>query len=260
MIVPKSSALTKVELPKPVIGWPQSIAKPPVRPPEVQRPQQQKSNRLAWFFGTTSLVLVFVVIVLIAPKGFIPVEQPVASSIQPNTIPKPEKRLDEFVQQNKNLPPTKWPQPNIATSPEKVDVSPSPRVFKTGEGASVGGLVYGVIDSVWANKISENVLMNTPPRAAYLIVHVFVGNANPEPCLLPPLKLIDENGAEYAPSHNGWMVKDSLKPIENLNPEVPVKGTIAFDVPKHHQYRLVVRGGIISPERGYILLQPVDKR
>ena len=84
----------------------------------------------------------------------------------------------------------------------------------------------------------------------------FVGNANAEPCLLPPLKLIDENGTEYAPSHNGWMLKDSIKPIENLNPEVPVKGTIVFDVPRNHQYRLVIRGSILSTERAYIMLQP----
>ena len=120
----------------------------------------------------------------------------------------------------------------------------------------VEGLGYVVAGSLWSNQISANKFLNTPPRSAYLIVYVGVVNGNSEPYMLPPLKLVDENGTEYAPSHNDWILEESLKPIENLNPEVPVGGTIAFDVPKNHRYRLKVMGGILSQEFAYIELDP----
>jgi hypothetical protein len=220
--------------------------------------EASRPNRLAWFFGASTLVLTLVVIGLVVPMGVTIVEQPVASSIPPDSIPKPEKRLDEFVQQNKNLLPTEWPQPRISTPQEKVDVPLPPRVFKTGEIAIAGGIGYKVADSLWSNSISSNALMNTPPRSAYLMVFIAIINGNKEPYLLPPLKLLDENGTEYARSHNDLMEKNSLKPVENLNPEVGVVGSIVFDVPKNHQYRLVVSGGMLSPERAYISLQPKE--
>ena len=244
LIVPQSLELDEVET---------SVAQPAVRPADSQ---PVRSNKLAWLFGASTLVLVVVVIGLLLPKGAT-TEKITTTAPQPNATPKPVKKSDGPIKKIENSPP---PEPMVrAPAKEKAPPPPAqPRVFKTGEIAIAGGIGYKVESSFWSNSISANALMDTPPRAAYLNIVIGVVNGNEEPYLLPPLMLIDENGTEYARSPNDWVQANALKPIENLNPQVVVVGSIAFDVPKNHQYRLMVKGGVLSPERAYISLQPKD--
>ena len=98
--------------------------------------------------------------------------------------------------------------------------------------------------------------MNTDPRVSYLIIGLVVANGNSEPYVLPPIHLVDENGTEYSSSPDSIWMKDAIKPIETLNPQVPLSGFIAFDVPRNYQYRLRVRGGVWSTEKALIAIDP----
>jgi hypothetical protein len=74
--------------------------------------------------------------------------------------------------------------------------------------------------------------------------------------MIPPLKLVDENNAEYEASSKGWAVKESIGIITTLNPGVQKKGTAVFDVPKGHVYKLKISGGYFSAEDTLINLSP----
>ena len=134
--------------------------------------------------------------------------------------------------------------------------APRKQLFRMNEIVIVDGLGYTVTDAIWSQQLTDNEFLDTPPRASYLILQLGIVNANNEPYMRPPVLLIDENGTEYGPSANNWVAESSMAPMEMLNPEVPVIGTIAFDVPRNHRYRLRVSGGVLSQTTADIAIRP----
>jgi len=98
--------------------------------------------------------------------------------------------------------------------------SPQGGVFKTGQLVKVGYLSYTVYDARYTTKLSDNQFLEESPDANFLLVEIGVQNLDREERMLPPIKLIDEAGAEYGTSDKSWMVDDNLGLLENLNPGV----------------------------------------
>jgi hypothetical protein len=92
-------------------------------------------------------------------------------------------------------------------------------------------------------------------NASWLFVKVAVRNRDKKARMIPPFKLLDESGSEYDTSSKAWAVADSLGVFEELNPSVMKEGYILFDVPKDHQYKLLVCGGYWSPAEALIVLE-----
>lgn len=78
--------------------------------------------------------------------------------------------------------------------------------------------------------------------------------------MVPPFTLVDENGAEYEASSNGWVVEGSIGLLQSLNPSVSKRGFVVFDVPKNRKYRLKLSGGFWSLEDAYVQLYPSESR
>ena len=74
--------------------------------------------------------------------------------------------------------------------------------------------------------------------------------------MVPPFKLVDEDGAEYDSSAGGTMIKNPIGVLQSLNPSVTKQDLVVFDVPQNHQYRLKVSGGYWSAEDGFIRIDP----
>lgn len=130
----------------------------------------------------------------------------------------------------------------------------SPKEFGLGDSVHVGYTTYAVWSAWWSDTLSDNQFLNQPPNASYLFINLTVRNDDTKARLVPPLKLLDENNAEYQASANGWAVEGSIGILESLNPGVSKQGFVVFDVPRDHVYKLKVSGGYWSGEEVLIAI------
>jgi hypothetical protein len=133
----------------------------------------------------------------------------------------------------------------------------TPIVHTMKETVHVGYTSYAVWKAWWSDQLSSNEFLNQRPNASYLFLEVSVRNDDRKARIVPPFKLIDETGAEYDTSPQGWAVEGSIGLIESLNPGVSKRGFVVFDVPKNHTYRLKISGGYWSTEDA--LVEIVDE-
>lgn len=133
-------------------------------------------------------------------------------------------------------------------------------IHKEGETVHVGYTSYAVWRSWWSNRLSENQFLDERPNAAYLFVELTIRNDDKKARMVPPLKLLDQNGAEYEASSRGWAVDGAIGIFESLNPTVSKHGFVVFDVPKDRTYRLKLSGGYWSAEDAYVQLSPKANR
>jgi len=129
-------------------------------------------------------------------------------------------------------------------------------VYSQGQTVQIGYTSYLVSDSWWSMTLSDNEYLDQKPDAVYLFVNLTVKNNDKEPREIPSFKLIDENNAEYEVSSKGWSVSGSIGVLDSLNPDVQKSGTIVFDVPAGHKYKLLVSGGYWSGDSALITLTP----
>lgn len=128
--------------------------------------------------------------------------------------------------------------------------------YKEGETVQVGYTSYAVWRSWWSSHLSDNQFLDKKPNAMFLFVDLTVRNDDTKARTVPPFKLVDENGAEYDASADGWAVENSIGIIENLNPSVSKRGYVVFDVPPERKYRLKLSGGYWSGKYAYVELNP----
>ena len=90
----------------------------------------------------------------------------------------------------------------------------------------------------------------------YLFVDLSVRNNDKKARMVPPFKLVDDSGAEYQASSNGWAVQGSIGLLESLNPSVSKQGFVIFDVPQNRNYRLKLSGGYWAADDAFVQLTP----
>ena len=96
------------------------------------------------------------------------------------------------------------------------------------------------------------------PDAAYLFVEIELQNKSRQPTAIPLLQLIDERGNEFARSSRDFFIPGHINPFEPLNPNVPKRGKVVFDVRRGMGYRLRMTGG--GPAGGSALISLKPKR
>ena len=138
------------------------------------------------------------------------------------------------------------PQPAAKAEPEK----------GMGETLSVGYTSYCVWRAWYSDRLSSNQFLNKRPNARWLFLDIAVRNNDTKARMVPPFKLVDENGAEYESSAEGTMIENAISVLQSLNPSVTKQGLVVFDVPQNHQYRLKVSGGYWSTQDGFIRIDP----
>ena len=143
-------------------------------------------------------------------------------------------------------------------SPESTrsDSTAQSKIYKEGEAVNVGYTSYVVWRSWWASRLSSNEFLDQRPNASYLFVDLTVRNDDKKARMVPPFKLVDENGSEYDSSPNSWAIEGSIEILESLNPSVSKQGIVVFDIPKDHQYRIKLSGGYWSSKDAYVELAP----
>lgn len=128
-----------------------------------------------------------------------------------------------------------------------------------GETIHIGYTSYCAWDSHWTQRLSTNQFLDKRANANWLFVNLTVRNNDKKARMVPPIKLIDEQGREYQSSAEGTMIENSIGVLETLNPDVSKQGYVVFDVPKGRTYKLKLSGGYFSSDIGYIRLKPTEK-
>jgi len=80
------------------------------------------------------------------------------------------------------------------------------------------------------------------------LVSITVRNNDTKARQIPPIKLVDEYGAEYQTSSKLGL-DNAIGILDSLNPDVTKRGNILFDVPKYRKYKLQLDGGFWSAEK-----------
>jgi len=132
----------------------------------------------------------------------------------------------------------------------------SDKPYIEGATVSVGYTSYAVRRSWWSYKLSTNQFIDERPNARYLFVELTVRNDDNKARIVPPLKLVDANGAEYSTDSRGEMADNAISILEQLNPGVSKQGVIVFDAPPGLNYRLKLDGGYWSTESAFVQLEP----
>jgi hypothetical protein len=105
-------------------------------------------------------------------------------------------------------------------------------IFKMGERAQIGPLIYSVLDTQWSIGIGEGPMARIPSNR-FLMVNVSVVNSGgKEDATVPTFTLIDEAGKGYPELDNGEGVKDWMGFIRKIRPAESAQGLILFDVPQ----------------------------
>ena len=127
---------------------------------------------------------------------------------------------------------------------------------RTGEAVSVGFMRYQVHGSRYSDRFSDNQERNQPPDDSYLIIDLTVTNTANRNQMMPWFKLVDQNGTEYEMASRARAAERNLDRIRFLDPRVPTRGELIFDVPPDRTYRLKVTGGSGSTHETMIELTP----
>ena len=161
--------------------------------------------------------------------------------------------IGNLIEEDTGTKKSKAPSIPVSRTPRK---SQAEKVYKMGETVSIGYTSYVIWRAWWSNKLSNNSFLDDRPNASFLFIKLSVRNDNKKPRIVPPFKLIDENGAEYETSSKAWAVEGGIGVLESLNPGVQKRGVIVFDIPETHRYKLRVSGGYWSAADALIEIVP----
>lgn len=160
------------------------------------------------------------------------------------------------------LKPDERPQPGQRKAQSSAADAPTKRGFdqsnpyNEGDTVDVGYMTYVVWESNWIDELADLPTGALRPAAKYLAVELSAVNNSDKSRNIPPFKLIDSNGKEYATSSDAWLLHNHLGVLDSLNPDVQKDGAIIFDCPDDREYHLKVSGGYWSSQAAYINLKP----
>lgn len=106
-----------------------------------------------------------------------------------------------------------------------------------GEKATVGPLVYNVIETQVLTKLGDDPASVRTPTNRFYLLRVAVSNSSNEDLAIPGLTLVDDSNQEYPEMADGTGVPNWLGIVRRVAAAQTEEGDIAFDAPAQH-YRL----------------------
>jgi hypothetical protein len=127
------------------------------------------------------------------------------------------------------------------------------RVFRTGEQAQIGQLVFTVLDAEWKPQIDDS---TTPkyPAHRFLVVRLTVTNSGATEATIPHLAIQDAKGKTYPEVADAGGVPEWLGVLRHIRPVETQQGRIVFDVPMG-AYQLRVTDDFERSEEKYALVE-----
>ncbi len=111
------------------------------------------------------------------------------------------------------------------------------RVYAAGEKATVGPLIYSIVDTQFAPVLGEDVNNQRTPQNRFVIVQISVSNSSTSDANIPLMTLIDDSGKQFPELADGTGVPRWLGVVRKVASAQTEAGEIVFDAPAQH-YRL----------------------
>ncbi|MCL5745247.1 MAG: DUF4352 domain-containing protein [Acidobacteria bacterium] len=108
--------------------------------------------------------------------------------------------------------------------------------YRMGERATVGPLIYNVLDAQWLTELGSGVSPRVPANR-FFVVRLSVVNSGQAESVVPPVSIEDENARSYTELMDGNSVPQWLGYLRRVKPAENLVGNIVFDVPPH-EYKL----------------------
>ncbi|HWE49333.1 MAG TPA: DUF4352 domain-containing protein [Bryobacteraceae bacterium] len=113
------------------------------------------------------------------------------------------------------------------------------KVFSAGEKATVGNLVYSVVDTQFAPVLGDDPASQRTPKDRFVVVQISVSNSGSAEANIPALTLVDDSGQTYPELGDGTGVQRWLGVIRKVGATQTESGEVLFDAPaKHYRLRL----------------------
>ena len=128
----------------------------------------------------------------------------------------------------------------------------SVRVYRTGEQAQLGQLVFTVLDAEWKSQIDDTAAPKYPAHR-FLVVRLTVTNSGATETTIPHLSLQDAKGKTYPEFAEAGGVPEWLGVLRQIRPVETQQGRIVFDVPIS-AYQLRVTDDVERAEEKYALV------
>lgn len=127
-------------------------------------------------------------------------------------------------------------------------------LFHVGDEVKIGYWTYSVNSVRWSSFVGDSEYSMEHADAMFVIVNITATNNDRTSSTLPLIKLVDAEGREYDSSSKDFLVKGRFGPLKTMNPDVPVSGSVMFDVPPERIYKLRLSGGFESKEFAAIVI------
>jgi Domain of unknown function (DUF4352) len=111
------------------------------------------------------------------------------------------------------------------------------QIYPVGEKATVGHLVYNVIDTQVMTQLGEDPTTARTPQNRFYVMTVSVSNSSSDDLPIPGLTLVDDAGKEYPEAADGTGLSNWLGVVRRVSAAQTEQGNILFDAPAQH-YRL----------------------
>lgn len=105
-----------------------------------------------------------------------------------------------------------------------------------GERATVGPLIYNILDAQWLTGLGSGVTTRVPANR-FFVVRLSVVNSGQGESVVPPVTIEDGNARSYTELTDGNGVPQWLGYLRRVKPAENLVGNIVFDVPPH-EYKL----------------------
>lgn len=136
--------------------------------------------------------------------------------------------------------------------------APQQRLYRMGDRAEAGNLVYTVLEADWQSQLGEGTSARVP-RNSFLMLRLSITNGGTQEASIPQLRLLGSGGEAYQEMTNGSGVQQWLGIVRSLKPAETVVGCVLFDVPRA-DYRLEVSDDAFDPEQRALALIDVPLR
>lgn len=130
------------------------------------------------------------------------------------------------------------------------------RVHQMGELATVGPVIYNVLETEWRAGIGEP-LQQKIPKHKFLLIRLTVTNSGNKDVAIPLLDLEDDAGNSYMEVSDVSGLSGWLGLLRVVQPAGTLQGLIVFDVPVGDYKLRVTDGGELESEKTALVAIPL---
>ena len=136
-------------------------------------------------------------------------------------------------------------------------IAPGEQHYRMGELASVGPVIYNVLETDWRTEIGQS-LEQKIPEHKFLLIQLTITNSGNQDVAIPLLSLEDQQDNSYLEVSEVEGVANWLGLLRILDPASTMQGTIVFDVPTGDYNLRVTDGGELDNERTALVEIPLS--